>query len=354
MHRVLFSSLLVQPENAETDLIEFFLEWSKTHVNLLKSAIILTLVIDIALILIVIVRKNQILKQIEEHNRIEKWFILSFFSAAIFGASLFVMAFGFFGLYSAGVYFVPVLLATPVLLVVVCLSLVVCFTTFALLFAQLFMKMQPVQPVISGAVNWGGTPVLVVVVAFFVVSVPLAFISGTGSSVAGYGVLIVFPLFLVLKTYRGHLDALGFKKPVVKILLISLPLVPVLILGNNIIYEITERIIGQFPLDEFTAGMISENPVVMVILMGGLGPVGEEIFFRGFAYGALKRKYGVRNGILLSSLFFGAFHMIPWQIPYAFMAGCILSYVYEKTGSIYSPILFHILNNVMAVIEVWM
>ncbi|MBU7047385.1 MAG: CPBP family intramembrane metalloprotease, partial [Theionarchaea archaeon] len=114
------------------------------------------------------------------------------------------------------------------------------------------------------------------------------------------------------------------------------------------------KFIGEFPLDELVEDIIERSPIFMSINVGVIGPIGEEVFFRGFAHTALKRKYGFRKGILLSSLFFGVYHGIPWQIPYAFVAGLILAFVYEKTQSIYSPILFHIINNSIGVIGIWM
>ncbi|MBU7014445.1 MAG: CPBP family intramembrane metalloprotease [Theionarchaea archaeon] len=195
---------------------------------------------------------------------------------------------------------------------------------------------------------------LIIAVAFLVLSTLLAFVSETVSSLAGSSLFIVLPVILVLYPYERTVKALGFKNPQTLWVMKTLPLLVVLVLGNELVYRITERFLGQFPLKELVEQLVSGNPLVMSLNLAIVGPVGEEIFFRGFAYSALRRKYGVKKGILVSALFFGTYHMIPWQIPYAVMAGVILAFVYEKTQSLYPSILFHIINNTVAILGMWM
>jgi membrane protease YdiL (CAAX protease family) len=348
-------SLLQQSDSINEELNEF-LEWLAAHPALVKSVVYLVILVDILLVLAAFMKREQIKDKIKEHDKIEKLFILSFFSACIVGISALIVMVGTLGLQYAGELPLIELMASVLLLAVTVLLLLCCTAAFLILCVRLFIFMTPAQPHIDEDINWGGTPVLVVFVAFFFVSFLLSFVPGSGTvaSVGGSLVFIALPLFLIVKPYQRTLTTAGFKKPVIKILLASIPLIPVLIYGNAVVYEITERIFGQFPLDEIMADIVGESPILMSLQVGVLGPVGEEIFFRGFAYTALKRKYGFKNGILLSSLFFGVYHIVPWQIPYAMVAGLILAYVYEKTQSIYTPIAFHIINNSLAVIELWM
>lgn len=337
----------------ETEGIEFFLEWVEAHPLLLRILVLAVLGGDVLLILFTLMKKEWILNQIKEHDRMEKLFIISFFATAIGGVSSLVVAFGFLGLQQSKFFLIFVLL-TAVLFLVTFLALIASLITFVILFVRLFILMKPTLPIIHEEVNWGGTPILVVALAFFAVSLPVTILSESAGSLAGSLVFVAFPLFLVLKTYKRSLDSLKFRKPLVNVFLYTLPLILVLYFGNELVYRITEKFIGEFPLDELVEDIIERSPIFMSINVGVIGPIGEEVFFRGFAHTALKRKYGFRKGILLSSLFFGVYHGIPWQIPYAFVAGLILAYVYEKTQSIYSPILFHIINNSIGVIGIWM
>lgn len=351
MHRVL--SLLEKSPLLQTDITEQLSEWSATHTGLLRNVIVFTAIVDVLLVVASLIRRRQILNQIREHDRIEKLFIVSFFTTIIGGVSLFGISFAFIGLQSAGEFSLPGLLAAGLLSVVVLLAFLVLLSTFVILAVRLFISMKPTNPLITGEVTWGGTPILVITLAYFLVSTSLTFVSATAGSLAGSAVFMVLPLFLVVKTYSRSMNTLGFKKPIVKLLVFSLPLLPILVYGNGWVYEITEKVIGQFALEDLIKNVIAENPLIMSVHIGVVGPVGEEIFFRGFAYNAFKRKYGMSKGILFSALFFGFYHGIPWQIPYAFVAGCILAYVYEKTQSIYSPILFHIINNSVSIIGTW-
>lgn len=88
-------------------------------------------------------------------------------------------------------------------------------------------------------------------------------------------------------------------------------------------------------------------------------PIGEELFYRGYVFAGLKKKYGFNTSSIVSSLFFGIRHMthfifllplyplyaaIYWAI-HTFIFGLIISYAYEKTDTLYVPILIHFLLN---------
>ena len=340
----------LETDSMEEEIMQYFLEWAESHADFLNWAAIIVLLTDFILIVAVIIKREWVLNQLREHSTTEKLFIISFFAAAVGGASSVAVV---FRLVLPG-FHVGLILLTAVLLMLVVLSALVCFVTFILLAVRLFILMKPLPPFTDAEVNWGGTPILVIALAYLAVTFCAALFSESAGLVAGSVVFIALPLFLVLKPYNRSLKAMKFENPLLKPFLYSLPLLLVLFLGNELVYEITEMVIGEFPLDEITEDLILRSPLVMSILVGVVGPVGEEVFFRGFAHSALRRKFGFKKGILLSSLFFGVYHLIPWQIPYAFVAGLILAYVYEKTGSLYTCILFHVINNSAAVIATWM
>ena len=72
------------------------------------------------------------------------------------------------------------------------------------------------------------------------------------------------------------------------------------------------------------------------------GPISEEIVFRGWAYSRGKELLGSLWGAVLVSLLFAVGHDTFPQIIFAFFAGCMLSYIREKGGSLWMPILLHI------------
>lgn len=87
--------------------------------------------------------------------------------------------------------------------------------------------------------------------------------------------------------------------------------------------------------------------IVSVILISTLVPLWEEMFFRGFIHNVLRNRLGVWAAIVVSSLLFGLFHIIPLQIIGAFTLGLLLAWLYEKSGSLWLPIFAHALNNLI-------
>lgn len=70
-------------------------------------------------------------------------------------------------------------------------------------------------------------------------------------------------------------------------------------------------------------------------------PVAEEVFFRGFLFGALRRRFPFWAAAVISGVVFGAFHVIPLLIPLMVFVGVGLAYVYERRGSLLASIAAH-------------
>lgn len=87
-----------------------------------------------------------------------------------------------------------------------------------------------------------------------------------------------------------------------------------------------------------------------------IAPIVEEVLFRGVVFGALRPKYPVGAYIATCLLFAGAhlwrFIGVDTQLylyVLQYLPVCIaLCYAYEKSGCLWTPILFHMMNNMMA------
>ncbi|MBN2020481.1 MAG: CPBP family intramembrane metalloprotease [Sedimentisphaerales bacterium] len=79
-------------------------------------------------------------------------------------------------------------------------------------------------------------------------------------------------------------------------------------------------------------------------------PVTEEMVFRGI-FQTLLRSYITRPwpAIVLTSLVFIIFHENPQHWPALFMLSLCLGYSYEKTGSLFRPVLLHSMFNALSV-----
>ncbi len=76
----------------------------------------------------------------------------------------------------------------------------------------------------------------------------------------------------------------------------------------------------------------------------------EEFTFRGVILGRLK-KYNKTVALLASSILFSVMHLNLQQIPFAFFAGLLMGYIYLRTQSIWSVIIIHGANNLLAFAE---
>jgi membrane protease YdiL (CAAX protease family) len=71
----------------------------------------------------------------------------------------------------------------------------------------------------------------------------------------------------------------------------------------------------------------------------------EEILFRGVLLSSSRPRLGDLRAVVLVSGLFALFHMNPYQLSITFLLGLVMGGLRVKTGSILSPMLFHLLNN---------
>jgi len=97
------------------------------------------------------------------------------------------------------------------------------------------------------------------------------------------------------------------------------------------------------------AGFSYTALVGMLIIGGLLAPFAEELIFRGLLFGWLRRFWRVWPAVLASAAVFGLIHGL---IPIIFAAaavGMVLAIAYEKTGSLWSPVIIHATQNSVAI-----
>lgn len=80
-----------------------------------------------------------------------------------------------------------------------------------------------------------------------------------------------------------------------------------------------------------------------------VAPLTEEFAIRGVVLGSL-RKYGDGFAILTSAVLFGLMHGNFVQIPFAFVIGIALGFAVVKTGSVWTGVIIHFINNASVVI----
>jgi len=113
------------------------------------------------------------------------------------------------------------------------------------------------------------------------------------------------------------------------------------------------RLPQHVPMEDFL------STPLMAILTGvfaiTLGPLMEELFFRGFLYPVIARRTGVAAAVLATSVAFGFIHAA--QLAFAwglvliiFVVGLVLTLVRAKTGSVAASFVVHVTYNTTLVI----
>jgi membrane protease YdiL (CAAX protease family) len=91
--------------------------------------------------------------------------------------------------------------------------------------------------------------------------------------------------------------------------------------------------------------------LLMIVGIGVLAPIGEELFFRGLLFDFFKKKTGLKWGIGLSSLAFGLAHFDSLAVVGSSMVmGIAMAIAVERTRSIWISIFMHIFTNSGAVL----
>ena len=86
--------------------------------------------------------------------------------------------------------------------------------------------------------------------------------------------------------------------------------------------------------------------IFIYLLIGGvIGPLAEEIFFRGILYGYLRR-WGVYTAVTVSTLLFVLPHLAGSNLPVTqLVGGIVFALAYEKEKNLMVPITIHCLGN---------
>ena len=88
-----------------------------------------------------------------------------------------------------------------------------------------------------------------------------------------------------------------------------------------------------------------------------IAPIGEELFFRGVLFRALRDRHGFWVGAVGSSIGFGLIHFIPGSaidaallMTVMFFTGIALCFIYERRRTFVAPIAAHVTFNVIGIV----
>lgn len=124
----------------------------------------------------------------------------------------------------------------------------------------------------------------------------------------------------------------------------------------NLIFQLFTHHLPQStnPVSLYITNAINSNSPVIIFLLilfiAVIGPIVEEVVFRGVLYSVLKRKMGVLAAALLSGFMFGLLHRDLELLPQLTIMGFVLAIVYERTGRLSASIVAHGINNLASVL----
>lgn len=106
------------------------------------------------------------------------------------------------------------------------------------------------------------------------------------------------------------------------------------------------------PIQEELQDAFNDPALVPLILVGVvlLAPLGEELLFRGVLFQALRRRVPPWPAIGLSGLAFGLTHVQPVAIVGTFPLGMYLAWLFHRRGTIVSPIVAHLVFNLLGAV----
>ena len=175
-----------------------------------------------------------------------------------------------------------------------------------------------------------------------------------------YALLVTFLIEFILVTavwlfavskYRISWSALGLWKGPggLGVMLAAAALVAGL--AVQVIYLRLLELIGVDTTGATPSTFLEEGGVLLVLLSLLallVAPFAEELFFRGFVFVGLANRFGFWWGAVGSAAVFSLVHIEPVKIFPLFILGLLLAWVYYKTGSLWTPVLMHFLNNGIA------
>lgn len=97
------------------------------------------------------------------------------------------------------------------------------------------------------------------------------------------------------------------------------------------------------------AGYSGKDIAVLVIALGIVAPVAEELCFRALMYTRIRDILGQAPAFVFSSVCFGLIHGNAAQMIHAAALGLLLAFFYEKGGSIIVPLIGHMAVNLFAI-----
>jgi uncharacterized protein len=138
----------------------------------------------------------------------------------------------------------------------------------------------------------------------------------------------------------------------IALLVSALPMVFVVDYIASILLKVNTTTDTQEVIRIFENSSTVAQRVPIILLAVVIAPVAEELAFRGYLYGVIKRYFGAVPALILSGILFALIHLnLPSFFPLLVLAS-VFALAYELSGSLLVPMTMHALFNALSLILV--
>ncbi|MGA7128076.1 MAG: CPBP family intramembrane glutamic endopeptidase, partial [Chthoniobacterales bacterium] len=107
---------------------------------------------------------------------------------------------------------------------------------------------------------------------------------------------------------------------------------------------------SQEVIQIFETASTAAQRIPIILLAVVIAPVAEELAFRGYLYGVIKRYFGAVPALILSGILFALIHLnLPSFFPLLMLASAF-ALAYELSGSLLVPMTMHATFNALSLV----
>ena len=166
--------------------------------------------------------------------------------------------------------------------------------------------------------------------------------------------LILAPFLVARYYYLGRAwHSLGIKRPRFKDIAkgagAALAAYPAVMLINLLVSAVAGETEGQDIMMALLNSAELWQTIGLVVGIVLIGPLSEEIFFRGFLFPAMNKRWSLFPSALFSGFLFSLVHFSIVVIISFTLLGMMLAYLYKKTGSLWASVACHAVFNGISV-----
>ena len=175
---------------------------------------------------------------------------------------------------------------------------------------------------------------------------------GLGDVLVYFGIIWIFMCLI-----RRPFSDLGLVKPLKRFVVLGFVVGIILFVCIGLLGSVLTHLFGTPAPQSFTVAVKGVNyqwEFGLLALLGGVvAPLKEEILFRGLIYPPLRRALGRGKGMLLTGLFFATLHFDIVRFLPLLIGGVVLSWLYERSASIWPAVIAHGTWNILMAAALW-